>query len=219
MNSVTHQIWYERLQAAADLGLSAATREILQTQNTFSTCDFIAKFKDDQGHRRAVDTPFLSRYFSLPITNSAPVSVHSRNDLALWHQAANQGPDHSLISSIVNSDPAWLSLTAREIGIEVWTESELCALHALSWLGPQYQNRAYVAAANLILELQPDNATNHPWGVHLFAHMECTTSNRDAGMYAESLLHNCMASSAAPDHFSAIILLDAAKWMKNQPYG
>jgi hypothetical protein len=49
--------------------------------------------------------------------------------------------------------------------------------------------------------------------------MECATGNRDAGMYAESLLHNCMASSAAPDHFSALILLDAAKWLKSRPYG
>lgn len=215
----THDIWYNRLHSAALLGLSEQTKAVLQSNcDELAIRDFIASFKDNQGHRRAVDAPFLSRHFSVSMADNATQSIASRNDLNLWNQAATLSPNHDVVSSIVSEDPTWLALSARQIGIEVWTQSELCALHALSWLGPRYEKRAFAAATNLILELQPDNATNHPWGVHLFAHMECTTGDRDAGMYAESLLHNCMASSAIPDHFSALILLDAAKWIKSRPY-
>ena len=95
--------------------------------------------------------------------------------------------------------------------IEVWTETELCCLHALGRLarlpgGDAAAARLRSVRAWHLEHTQPDNATNRPWAVHLFL--------REAGvegrLYAETLLHN--ASSAGPEMepLSALILRDAA---------
>jgi len=106
-----------------------------------------------------------------------------------------------------------------DLGIELWTERELSALHALWDLGviaenPAWRGRAIDAARWHIRNTQPDNATNHPWAIHVFLDLwsreKGTDSGAEARLYADTLLHNCRAMSAAPTPLSALILLDAA---------
>lgn len=62
----------------------------------------------------------------------------------------------------------------------------------------------------MVGELQPDNATNHPWAIHVFAAIAADENNAHADLYAQSLLHNALIDGGEPDTFSALILLDAA---------
>lgn len=66
------------------------------------------------------------------------------------------------------------------------------------------------AAAAYMEQIQPDNATNHPWAIHVFLVHALRTGTDDGRMYAETMLHNCMVGSGRPDRLSAVILLDAA---------
>jgi hypothetical protein len=58
-----------------------------------------------------------------------------------------------------------------------------------------------------IRHTQPDNATNHPWAVHIFL-LHDTPESRH---FAETLLSNCLVMHGEPDEFSAWILRDAAE--------
>lgn len=105
--------------------------------------------------------------------------------------------------------------------IEVWTETELASLHALSRLG-QIRSRADWTARALSIacwhveHLQPDNATNRPWAVHLFA-MLAVCGDPDAGAYAQTLVHNCHVARGKPDALSAHIIADAADALTTFP--
>jgi hypothetical protein len=96
--------------------------------------------------------------------------------------------------------------------IEVWTDAELSAIHALWRLArarqrPDWMDRVEAARDWHVEHTQPDNATNRPWAFHVFllgGTPECTH-------YAETLLHNCMSFGGVPDALSAWILLDAAE--------
>ena len=99
--------------------------------------------------------------------------------------------------------------------IEVWTERELAGLHALLWLAVRERDERAMArlldAADWHLEhTQPDNATNRAWAAHVFALLASRRDLPDARLYAETLVHNCMVTSGAPDALSAVILRDAA---------
>lgn len=100
--------------------------------------------------------------------------------------------------------------------IEVWTETELSCLHALWRAGvahgkPQWQNRALDVARWHVTNLQPDNATNRPWAACLFAFLAARENDADAGLYAETLIHNCQVQNGKPDPLSALILIDSAE--------
>ena len=95
--------------------------------------------------------------------------------------------------------------------IEVWTETELAAVHAAWSLGPEWRAEARRAAAWLVDNIQPDNATNRPWGVHVFAMLAHETGGAQYELYAQTLLHNCQVMTGRPDDFSAMILLHAAR--------
>lgn len=98
------------------------------------------------------------------------------------------------------------------LALEVWTECELSALHALSRL---VRARPTPARSARLEELrrwhlehtQPDNATNRPWALHLFAARRAPES----ALYAETLLHNVAASDARHEPLSRWILLDSAR--------
>lgn len=99
----------------------------------------------------------------------------------------------------------------RYRAIEVWTEAELCGLHALWRLArqrerPDWKRRAERVRDHHLEHTQPDNATNRPWALHVFL----LGGSPEHVHYAETLLHNAMASGGTPDPFSAWILLDAA---------
>ncbi|MEO1585156.1 MAG: hypothetical protein AAFR96_11390, partial [Planctomycetota bacterium] len=66
-----------------------------------------------------------------------------------------------------------------------------------------------------IREIQPDNATNLPWAVHVFCVLAERDGDADASLYAETLLHNCVVGGAGrPDKLSALILLDSARRLR-----
>lgn len=107
--------------------------------------------------------------------------------------------------------------------IELWTERELGALHAL-WRLAQireyapWRQRALDAARWHLTNTQPDNATNHPWAIPVFLDLWSADPESDeslsARLYAETLLHNCQTMNAKPDPLSALILLDAANGLE-----
>ncbi len=162
-----------------------------------------------------MDGPFLAH-----VTGITPSSIAGESpDCVLWTQVASSGSERAddRILAATTGHSSALAMHLRESGIEIWTETELACLHALTWLGPAWEARALAAARFLIDELQPDNGTNHPWAIHWFAWLESTQSNTDAGLYAQSLLHNAMTSGGGvPDLFSAIILHDAARWIEDR---
>ncbi len=99
--------------------------------------------------------------------------------------------------------------------IEVWTEGELSAAQALWWLArerrrPELRERALRAALWHIEAIQPDNATNRPWGIAVFLDLWASQGNQEARFYAETLLHNAEAGAAARTRLSAELLADAA---------
>lgn len=97
--------------------------------------------------------------------------------------------------------------------IELWTERELTMVHA-AWLLEGWTDIAERSARWLINEIQPDNATNLPWAVQVFASLSIQDGSAEARLYAETLLHNCMVSAGRPDPLSALILLDAARQLR-----
>lgn len=175
------------------------------------------EYRDDAGHRRPADAPFLAHLLRFPVASPLRNEAAAPDEV-LWHQVAlvtaNREP--VVINRVTSVHDRMLSPASRDIGIEVWTETELSTLHALSWL--DQGKRCLDAAEFMLEEVQPDNGTNHPWAIHIFIAMEAIFGRRDAGMYAQTLLHNAMMSSQSPeagvpDSFSALILHDAATWL------
>lgn len=172
---------------------------------------WVREFADDRGHRRRVDVPFLSR---LAGVRAGPVPAGAMTpDLALWWGLHGDGFD-----ARGEVAPAGGPLVPQAgLALETWTECELAALHALSWHargGSAFAaERCEHAVAWLLEHLQPDNATNHPWAMHVFLDRAERAGDAEARMYAETLLHNAIVSGGRPDRFSACILLDAAAWL------
>jgi len=95
--------------------------------------------------------------------------------------------------------------------IEVWTETELAALHALSHHArhlnqTDLNNRIRRALDWHTQNTQPDNATNHPWAIKPFL----LRNTPESIHFAETLINNALVQNAHPDPLSARILLDAA---------
>ena len=149
-----------------------------------------------------------------------PESTELDERLWAWLADANGGDELDEILSEIEPEPDG---PIRDQGasktIEVWTESELSLLQALAWAAhkssrPELFDRIRRACLWHIERTQPDNATNRPWGVHLFAVMAEAEGSGDARLYAETLLHNCMVSSGTPDPLSAEILRDASRALR-----
>jgi hypothetical protein len=164
--------------------------------------------------------------------------------LAAWlgerpspNQPASRQPDVRLWRSLVLRKP----IAAQDLGledragpasllppagddtpIEVWTEAELCTMHGL-WhaarLGPRpaWRRRCLDAAVWHAENLQPDNATNIPWALHVFAIAGALARAEDErlaaalDLHAQTLLHNALVTHGRPDPLSARVLLDAAR--------
>ncbi|MCC6320202.1 MAG: hypothetical protein IT438_02055 [Phycisphaerales bacterium] len=99
--------------------------------------------------------------------------------------------------------------------IEVLTETDLCGLHAawsLARLGgaPGLAGRCLEAADWHAAELQPDNATQTPWAIHVFIVHGVVSHSATMLAEAESRLHACIVSRGRPDRRSALILDHAA---------
>ncbi len=190
-------------------------------------------FIDESGHRRDVDRPFLVwLHRNDHLLDDLSTSASASPDVALWSALAAGAPIPDGVWTLhkrrewrSSFDQGSLFPQRNETGpiaIEVWTEVELSCLHALAWfaeadasLRPLVQR----TAGWLIDNLQPDNATNHPWAIHVFAAIGVRENNPDAAMYAQTLLHNCQVAQGRPDAFSALILKDAADALTTSTIG
>ena len=173
-------------------------------------------FSDEMGHRRPVDAPFLAWRSGRPVgprpTGGMPL------DVALWRIAAGEAGDVRAILAGAAPGPGGFGALLDQGSvrtIEVWTETELSALHALCWIALRTGDAA-LAARTLdaarwhVAHMQPDNATNHPWGAHIFALLDVLDDRREPGLYAQTLIHNCQVHLGRPDRLSTVILLDCA---------
>lgn len=128
-------------------------------------------------------------------------------DLRLWTAATAEVPSPRPIP--VGEGP--LAPWDGSVAIEVWTEEELSAMHALARLVRRLgdaaaRERLHQAIAWHLEHTQPDNATNRPWAIHAFL----LEGSPEARAYAGTLLHNALAMQGRPVPLSAWILMDAA---------
>jgi hypothetical protein len=136
-------------------------------------------------------------------------------DGVLWPAALIGATDDSVAAAdqLLAARPGQsLSDIAGFRALEVWTECELSALHALARLVRLRPNPARLARLEELRawhmeHTQPDNATNRPWALHVFAR----GGDPESALYAETLLHNVTASDARHEPLSRWILLDCAR--------
>lgn len=195
------------------LGVAPEDRDAGETER------WVEAFRDGRGNRRPVDRPLLARVLGLAPTSSVlavpSAAWLSSTDVSLWWALARGRAVEEEHAHVLAGQGRLLPQLATR-GIEDWTEAELCALHALSWAkSPLARARVGSAARWLIDEVQPDNATNRPWAIHVFAALGAT-GDGEADLYAQTLLHNAVVGTGAAgvDRFSAVILLDAAHWLE-----
>lgn len=183
-------------------------------------------FRDDLGHRRPEDGVFLRAHLGLAPPASTPPSPEAR----LWAMAGTPDAADSpepIVGPARAEGPLLLGHETR--AIEVATDAELCAIHALWAIGERHgawRDRALAAARWCVDELQPDNATNEPWAIHVFLILEHLERDAAAGLYAQTLLHNAMvagagsraggASGNALPTRSAWIIRDAAMRLRHE---
>ena len=211
--------WQSRLEAAGHNGISGTPLD----PSLRHTAHSLQEFRDASGQRHPSHPPFLARLFGvdLPRPEANWNSVRFP-DARLWWSV--------LDPAFLNEDcfagsggPLWPHLVDE--GIEAWTLVELRGLHALWWIGtkhrmPELWARALDAASWHIAEMQPDNATNRPWGVHVFlrhaAEHGSTHTPSDGEMFAQTLLHNALITGGGKaETVSAAILLDASQAMQS----
>lgn len=163
-------------------------------------------FADERGNRRAIDRPLLAW---LTGRASQPPTKPGL-DLELWHALASGGP---VPTDLPGSGPLQdADAPSRgEAAIEVWTERELAAIQALWTIGVTWADRLLIdraeeAARWCVAEIQPDNATNHPWGVNAFAAL-AATGDIEADLYAQTLVHNAQVGTGRPGRFASVVLL------------
>lgn len=149
---------------------------------------------------------------------------HTKSDERVWAALLQEQHDFESLwnevrrAAVERSEADRGSLLPRSAydAIEVWTESELSALHAFAWHALRMSDRSMLerildVGAWHIEHIQPDNATNRPWAVHVFLILSRERAMPEAGFHAQTLLHNCQISHGRPDAFSAHVLRDAAE--------
>ena len=181
--------WADRLVRLADATLRGPQGSLAGGK------DVAAMFRDEFGHRRPEDGPFLAAHAGEPWLGPTP----DRPEARLWVLAASGSTVslHAALGEILGpSDQRGPLLYARRPGaIEAETDAELSALHALWVLAERetaWRERALSAARWCVESLQPDNATNEPWAAHVFLILEAVDRRPEAGLYAQTLLQNAM---------------------------
>ncbi len=196
MRGSTPDNWATRLEA------SAAAHAVAP--------ESLIGFRDELGHRREADTPFLAHHLGRdpgrPPSGSAPQA-------ALWWAVHDA---HAPIDGLIDPNrdaPLLAELTGT--AIEFASEADLCALHAIWALArlrrcPDLRARALDAARWHIEHTGPDNASAHPWAIHVFV----TLGTDEAHLYAQTLMHNAITMLGKPDRRSAFVMLDAARELR-----
>jgi len=179
---------------------------------------YIETFADEAGTRRYWDPLLLGHMLGVAVDPSPEPWLWSWNALASTAPGGGEG----------RMSPPFFA-GAESWALEQETEKELAGLHAWSWLqrrGPRADARGSGAAFDAAVEwtianIQPDNATNHPWAIQVFLDRAATGAARthsDARLYAETMLHNCLVTTGRPDLVSALILWDAAAWLESKDF-
>lgn len=163
-----------------------------------------------------------------PISTPASPPESHQPDVRLWRALVLDEPVPTEIIDIPPADAIAPILDPHAgMTLEVWTETELCALHALWRLAarhtrPDWRRRCIAAALWHTDNLQPDNATNVPWGTHVFvvasAVLAAAADERAAALslHAETLLHNAVVLVTRPDALSSQVLADAADALREE---
>lgn len=209
------QEWRQQIGSVTTAAIRGTALELALGATPEQRLAFATTFADDAGHRRPVDLPLLAWVLRLEDSpGSASNTAADRPDLRLWRalQTAADDPD-----TLIATSTGPIAPECRGEGIEVWTEVELACLHALWWhAGLQdsesLRDRAEDHARWLMDEIQPDNGTNHAWAVAPFAEL-AAAGDSDAALYAETLLHNCQVTLGKADRFSAVLLVDASRYL------
>lgn len=201
--SIRH--WVDRFRFASRV--VAAELDSLITDDARDR--FITTFRDEFGHRRPIDEPLLRCVLSRPVrapSNEMPI------DEQLWWCLASRDsfPPRALRASGGALTPGF----GRE-PIESWTEREMRVMHAavnraLIARDSSLFDRVLDAADWLIDNVQPDNATNRPWGIHAVV-IRGLLGHSHAEHDAAGMLHAARAATGEADRLSQIILRDAAR--------
>ena len=152
----------------------------------------------------------------------------ARGEQRLWRLCTGSTPGVEVfpeIRSVLGDRSGALLATDGFLAIEVWTECELAALHALTRFArdPNAEIAAFSAARVAqavrwhLEHTQPDNATNRPWAIHAFLLAEDGTGEPTA--YAGTLLNNMSATEARAEPLSRWILADAARELRLRSSG
>ena len=197
--------WSDRLSSAA--GDFASEILSLRLLDEAQRADFILNYRDESGGRRAIDLLVLQWLLDLtPELGATDNSFDSR----VWRALCAKEDVLGLLSP---SGP--FTQTGDSIGIEVWTEVELRTLHA-AWnsaidRGSARTTSRCLAAARWHLEnIQPDNATNIPWAIHLFAAL-ADDGDASADIHAQTQLHAALTGRREPSRLTSLVLLDASE--------
>lgn len=206
--------WIRRLDSAVERARAADP-----------TPDALATAGDEFGHRRQIDRALLA----WRSRNSASVGVVSTLEATGSIQTDNASTDvrlfealcdgHIDIDALLGPGPTLLEMDLRTI--EVQTERQLIAMHACWALSrvrmrPDLRSRTLASARWFIEHLQPDNATNHPWALHVFlllSHIDDALAG-EAELYADTMLVNAQVSLGRADRFSRVILEDCASELR-----
>jgi hypothetical protein len=214
-------VWAGRFRAAAGLTLGAGGVGGAGGVVPGDAAGALRVFADEAGHRRAVDGPFLGWCWGI---KGMTVPGGERAGAAGWwwalHDEAAAGRlARELVEEVGGAVPP---MRARGRSVEVDTEEQLSALHAMTHLlgrEARVMGRVVAGVRWLMEHLQPDNATSHPWGCHAFvlaAEQMGRTEGEEALLYAGTLLSNAQVQLGRPDRFSAWILWDAARVLEGR---
>jgi hypothetical protein len=252
MHPESAKTWADRLESLAfsTLGPVDAAEQ---------SADALAvHFADELGHSRPLDRPLILHALAMrnPVAPTprvpgrsvkAPATRfdESNSDLRLWWALLDHSIDITPALTIAPDDAAVDSPRPAihqppntiRTAIEVWTHTELAGLHAL-WWHAHFRNDASLhrrvrsSAAWLLEHIQPDNATNHPWAIHVFLirSLELAAVAPPAAaeyrLFAETLLHNSLLGPGSqstntparaaghPDRLGAWVVLDAANALR-----
>lgn len=141
------------------------------------------------------------------------------DEVGLWWRRAGAGDDRTIDRVLAANGTARAdvdgsgALLPRDLysAIEVWTDAELAAMHALWWLAEERGRddwRARLASVRdwHLEHTQPDNATNRPWAIHVFL----LGGTPEHEQYAATLLHDGLAMEGVPTALGGLLLRDAA---------
>lgn len=194
--------WGERLLGEARLALAGTPWSFL-LQAEAPTPASITTFRDESGNGRAID-PFILAWLT---RTSPPPSDSLSTDLRLWNLLC-RGELRKMAESVGEPGEP-LAPEFHRLPIEAATEIELASLHALSHGGDGARSRVASACDWIVHNFQTNHTTRHPWAVHVFLQRAFETGAVEPRLYAEALLHNCIASLGRADRFSALLLLDS----------